>query len=246
MALETLGIIPALAGNTPGRLHERPARWDHPRSRGEYPSPAATAHTASGSSPLSRGIPGLFGDRQRWRQDHPRSRGEYAPAADRRRQWGGSSPLSRGIRAPLWERSHSPGIIPALAGNTLCIRKLRSRNWDHPRSRGEYQPTERNGAQFPGSSPLSRGIPAARELWWWGIGIIPALAGNTRKDRSRHMRTWDHPRSRGEYATPLARGPGTMGSSPLSRGIRHSLRHDERRRGIIPALAGNTWRRSAL
>ena len=90
---------------------------DHPRSRGEYPDPPASAPKAAGSSPLSRGIrgvgalphrngriiPALAGNTSLtefagvFRQDHPRSRGEYPLPDDRCVYRLGSSPLSRGI-----------------------------------------------------------------------------------------------------------------------------------------------------
>ena len=50
----------------------------------------------------------------------------------------------------------------------------------------------------------------------------------------------DHPRSRGEYARPKRAPIGSLGSSPLSRGIRHGRQHRACGRRIIPALAGNT------
>ena len=49
-------IIPALAGNTWGKGDPEDLKWDHPRSRGEYPSDTSLASGAVGSSPLSRGI----------------------------------------------------------------------------------------------------------------------------------------------------------------------------------------------
>ena len=51
------GIIPALAGNTPGSDFDQSIAGDHPRSRGEYPPLTAREATRMGSSPLSRGIP---------------------------------------------------------------------------------------------------------------------------------------------------------------------------------------------
>ena len=51
------GIIPALAGNTSGRAMRSLPVADHPRSRGEYTSPATRRGFSLGSSPLSRGIP---------------------------------------------------------------------------------------------------------------------------------------------------------------------------------------------
>ena len=53
-----LGIIPALAGNTPRVPPRIRQHKDHPRSRGEYPSCGAVGAHMYGSSPLSRGIHG--------------------------------------------------------------------------------------------------------------------------------------------------------------------------------------------
>ena len=152
------GIIPALAGNTPGPRIKFNELSDHPRSRGEYWPRPTVWRNGNGSSPLSRGIPAhrrhpgrrpgiipaLAGNtaksgRKRTNcSDHPRSRGEYAPPQLRRSGVMGSSPLSRGIRTV---KSHEPphrGIIPALAGNTIHSELMRRFSRDHPRSRGEY------------------------------------------------------------------------------------------------------------
>ena len=94
-----LGIIPALAGNTPYTYTARRPHGDHPRSRGEYHGQTKTETWDLGSSPLSRGIPSrrtscgtqrriipaLAGNTNYSRhcprvlRDHPRSRGEYHP-----------------------------------------------------------------------------------------------------------------------------------------------------------------------
>ena len=50
----------------------------------------------------------------------------------------------------------------------------------------------------------------------------------------------DHPRSRGEYPFNSSDQPRTLGSSPLSRGIRVISDDNLANSGIIPALAGNT------
>ena len=194
------GIIPALAGNTqkgaPGCTSSR----DHPRSRGEYGLSFPPCILKGGSSPLSRGIPGLtpdalgririipalagntraFGPRSRAARDHPRSRGEYRGERD----WGGagagSSPLSRGILLAHREKQDVCGIIPALAGNTTSCLGPSGELPDHPRSRGEYSATVRMAFSSFGSSPLSRGIPRRARLGRRGGRIIPALAGNTK------------------------------------------------------------------
>ena len=56
--LEALGlrIIPARAGFTAARSSRQSARRDHPRSRGVYDSLSVTLNSASGSSPLARGL----------------------------------------------------------------------------------------------------------------------------------------------------------------------------------------------
>ena len=54
--LVALGIIPARAGfTTRGRCPATRCR-DHPRSRGVYPFSSCATYTASGSSPLARGL----------------------------------------------------------------------------------------------------------------------------------------------------------------------------------------------
>ena len=133
----TSRIIPALAGNTSGSLSSRPRYADHPRSRGEYAVGCVPITRRVGSSPLSRGIPGLSEDagwaegiipalagntgptpvQGRARRDHPRSRGEYS------------------------RRMFFPNSTK-----------------DHPRSRGEYHRRCRRRRHRGGSSPLSRGI----------------------------------------------------------------------------------------
>ena len=193
------GIIPALAGNTTlGRCYVERGQ-DHPRSRGEYPTTRTSAPARVGSSPLSRGIrgarrhhrrrhgiiPALAGNTRpycrQWRRspDHPRSRGEYIRSTNSPVRMGGSSPLSRGIPCLPPLPVMTPGIIPALAGNTGNGCPLAGRGSDHPRSRGEY--FREIGYESPemGSSPLSRGIHPITLSVTNVDRIIPALAGNT-------------------------------------------------------------------
>ena len=133
-----IGIIPALAGNTPESAEGFSVVEDHPRSRGEYRRYAVDLIGRAGSSPLSRGIliihqrrerfariiPALAGNtggfhpRAKLSQDHPRSRGEYTPSYIKAVLLDGSSPLSRGILRHFRFRGAEIRIIPALAGNT--------------------------------------------------------------------------------------------------------------------------------
>ena len=72
------------------------------------------------------------------------------------------------------------------------------------------------------------------------LGIIPALAGNTRFHAFRCLHIPDHPRSRGEYVPVAQQVRVGLGSSPLSRGILSAGRVLGFQQRIIPALAGNT------
>ena len=192
---------------------------DHPRSRGEYASVPVSLIRWCGSSPLSRGIhldqsliqalhriiPALAGNTMAWinkgpfPRDHPRSRGEYFLLLVVGFFLDGSSPLSRGIHLDqsLIQALHR--IIPALAGNTYFQRRDTLHWGDHPRSRGEYVFGQMLDAAVLGSSPLSRGILPQLEVIKHGVGIIPALAGNTASWARASNRRQDHPRSRGEY-----------------------------------------------
>ena len=233
---------------------------DHPRSRGEYSVSRVHKNLLKGSSPLSRGIhaamveavldsgiiPALAGNTVfcwewllSWR-DHPRSRGEYAGVGASGSLLRGSSPLSRGIRLRAGRLGGALGIIPALAGNTCPSGWPRSRQWDHPRSRGEYPWPMTLILRDSGSSPLSRGILRLQGCQFSEERIIPALAGNTLQHRPRHRAPGDHPRSRGEYPHSPPSCPSRTGSSPLSRGIPATSPASPGRSRIIPALAGNT------
>ena len=92
----------------------------------------------------SRIIPALAGNtpaslrRASRRADHPRSRGEYEVVAGGEVVGEGSSPLSRGILIRVIAGHGRIRIIPALAGNTACTKRVMIAPSDHPRSRGEY------------------------------------------------------------------------------------------------------------
>ena len=155
----TQRIIPARAGFTGDLGAGGGGEWDHPRSRGVYDNVLNEATSASGSSPLARGLRSLRAGRQlperiiparagftdpariasRCMADHPRSRGVYLFAGSHTHSPVGSSPLARGLRSRCRRASRRLRIIPARAGFT----GLRTRSalclWDHPRSRGVYR-----------------------------------------------------------------------------------------------------------
>ena len=91
-----------------------------------------------------------------------------------------------------------------------------------------------------GSSPLARGLPPEAAAVCSGIGIIPARAGFTPRERGDLSWITDHPRSRGVYTVEASGTYRLLGSSPLARGLRSSTPPGARNPWIIPARAGFT------
>ena len=95
-----------------------------------------------------------------------------------------------------------------------------------------------------GSSPLTRGKRLGGGNEPRVRGLIPAHAGKTPPSGPCRARARAHPRSRGENISSPASGVRTRGSSPLTRGKRHSKPTSHVRPGLIPAHAGKTPDRS--
>ena len=190
----------------------------HPRSRGENPYNLAHQPLETGSSPLTRGKPPIYGGgalpprlipahagktfcaRTPREQPpaHPRSRGENGDDELHVQVPGGSSPLTRGKRGITRLYRHEPRLIPAHAGKTCACRESRSAGRAHPRSRGENCARTRRGRWPWGSSPLTRGkLPGPRNRPA-GRRLIPAHAGKTSPRAPPDSRHEAHPRSRGE------------------------------------------------
>ena len=171
--------------------------------------------------------------------DHPRVRGEYSLPEGPPEQLLGSSPRVRGILDP--RRGHEPGarIIPACAGNILPVPTTDPETADHPRVCGEYESCPLSIWNVGGSSPRVRGIFGYISDLQFGVGIIPACAGNITCPPPSAPCSGDHPRVCGEYLGKTANQMGGLGSSPRVRGIYpiESSANDNSR--IIPACAGN-------
>ena len=148
--------------------------------------PAHAGKTSSPALPTSRP------------RAHPRSRGENSNVRKGLNALAGSSPLTRG---KLWTSASATclkGLIPAHAGKTRSRASSVSRTWAHPRSRGENDRDDINGATASGSSPLTRGKPFATDDAGSPLGLIPAHAGKTRLAAAPRGQRRAHPRSRGE------------------------------------------------
>ena len=219
--------------------------------------------TASGSSPLARGlrvgaagpvglgriIPARAGFTRAGTKpptngaDHPRSRGGYGHGRRPPRRAQRSSPLARGLLSAGSPDANPGGIIPARAGFTRPRPGAPSRRRDHPRSRGVYRTGAGGSSSWPGSSPLARGLPPTTPPARGPAGIIPARAGFTCPSSPAASPEKDHPRSRGVYAGCLPAGRTRGGSSPLARGLLPGNYPPDGGTRIIPARAGFTGRR---
>ena len=157
----------------------------------------------------------------------------------------GSSPLARGTRPETIQHAQACRIIPACVGNTPDWSSYPRDSGDHPRLRGEHMSLISPEMTISGSSPLARGtrliISATVDL----LRIIPACAGNTLDYIRDRGLAQDHPRLRGEHQIVKRKVSKAEGSSPLARGTRKSFGYCPPAAGIIPACAGNTYRRTS-
>ena len=253
-------LIPAHAGKTLEAVGLHGFGPAHPRSRGENPCARSPTGATVGSSPLTRGkhvqescglapsrlIPAHAGKTADgvhfcvpFGGSSPLTRGK-PPTMGRSRAGAGSSPLTRGKRSVCKDERAMTGLIPAHAGKTVGQCTRRTGVPAHPRSRGENAPTGRPRPSGPGSSPLTRGKRARRAWSFCPLGLIPAHAGKTRGQESRHEGSPAHPRSRGENQAAKPLGRKDLGSSTLTRGKlpeAHRLLGGKR---LIPAHAGKT------
>ena len=191
---------------------------------GEHRNVTTRPTTTRGSSPRVRGtraspssvrlylgiIPACAGNtvsRSRFvslYRDHPRVCGEHRFCHARRIRASGSSPRVRGTHHVGNDAHGGVGIIPACAGNTVHLTRLRAVLRDHPRVCGEH----RYGIGFDtvplGSSPRVRGTPKKMLRLMGQPGIIPACAGNTRTPPQTLANSRDHPRVCGEHYSTYA------------------------------------------
>ena len=133
-------------------------------------------------------------------RDHPRTRGEYSSFFEKPLEVPGSPPHTRGIPNVGAFSKIKLGITPAHAGNTGYQRTPAHLGWDHPRTRGEYLAQSVVVVIYPGSPPHTRGIRKVNAQEIPNGGITPAHAGNTGFFSRWKIKSWDHPRTRGEYS----------------------------------------------
>ena len=111
---------------------------------------------------------------------------------------------------------------------------------DHPRTRGVYPTWPEVEGCKSGSSPHTRGLPAALPFGGGVSRIIPAHAGFTITRGGARLTPRDHPRTRGVYVWVCVPVWGCVGSSPHTRGLLGVSREAGIIVRIIPAHAGFT------
>ena len=137
-------------------------------------------------------------------------------------------------------KSTATRIIPAHAGQTSTLGMTVVRPSDHPRACGANLFDSSSSTHAVGSSPRMRGKRRFSRSTRRDGRIIPAHAGQTRRDISTSGRSPDHPRACGANGKISSKTMVRTGSSPRMRGkLRVERGRDDKIR-IIPAHAGQT------
>ena len=173
---------------------------------------------------------------------HPRRCGDHRLADASETFATGSSPQVRGplsIRGIAWSWRR---LIPAGAGTTRLLARLRIAGSAHPRRCGDHNMTRFVTFSAGGSSPQVRGPPFFSPCRVCLIGLIPAGAGTTRLKSLKATLNRAHPRRCGDHALQGISNDPTYGSSPQVRGPRLAIRSYLSSLGLIPAGAGTTTR----
>ena len=156
----------------------------------------------------------------------------------------GSSPQVRGRRRDRRKTGYRRGLIPAGAGQTSPGRGLRVPRWAHPRRCGADSAAVTALTAAAGSSPQVRGRPRLCRKNKRRTGLIPAGAGQTRRDHLAYRWCAAHPRRCGADRPRTVSGACANGSSPQVRGRPIARRGWRRLAGLIPAGAGQTLKQS--
>ena len=254
------GLIPGYAGRTSRSISLAGCREAHPRLRGEDCGCVRHALGCPGSSPATRGGPGLLRREDAPRRlilgyagrtmrgvfwgatvgAHPRLRGEDPRSVLRMTPQTGSSPATRGGRLPGCGAQALAGLIPGYTGRTPHCRPGSSRPGAHPRLRGEDAFRDPSLPNDQGSSPATRGGRGQHPVHCRGDGLIPGYAGRTHTADADAPPPRAHPRLRGEDDIRAQGGNAAAGSSPATRGGHPQQSPTRGGDGLIPGYAGRT------
>ena len=177
--------------------------------------------------------------------DHPRACGANHSSPRLTKERPGSSPRVRGKLEKHVADVPDVRIIPARAGQTSPPIMVYGWPTDHPRACGANMSSLMLRSYRSGSSPRVRGKRRWCGPLWLLSRIIPARAGQTRASRILRLITSDHPRACGANVSAEVDDFLQCGSSPRVRGKPSNEHKSENNLRIIPARAGQTWRRSS-
>ena len=239
-AQDSVGPIPARAGQPRPREMGAAVCRAYPRSRGATPTTRSASSPGMGLSPLARGnhsgankaacrfgpIPARAGQPRLHAQPqapawaYPRSRGATFAVVVGVRLAQGLSPLARGNPPRPCFRRRLSGPIPARAGQPTTYWVPPGVSRAYPRSRGATVFAPLNDGLVQGLSPLARGNRLGEGFTLPRIRPIPARAGQPPCAVHGCGLRRAYPRSRGATFRCHVARLFWRGLSPLARGNR--------------------------
>ena len=231
-------VYPRVCGGTPPCPCRAPSTTGlSPRVRGNRLDVGADC-VADGSIPACAGEPPLFCPFARLRGVYPRVCGGTTEDAFRDGATTGLSPRVRGNRPQHVAHLPIAGSIPACAGEPAKLAPTDGSWRVYPRVCGGTVVRTVADAERVGLSPRVRGNPAVVVGVAQVDGSIPACAGEP-PPRPRSAEAGGvYPRVCGGTRQQLGGGFADRGLSPRVRGNRRRAANSGRRRGSIPACAG--------
>ena len=215
-----------------------PEKWGlSPRLRGNGKS-SCPGGKSEGSIPALAGERGDGYQSDEWSGVYPRACGGTAVRHVTRQKPEGLSPRLRGNDSCRIAGLRRLGSIPALAGERGKASALVGIAGVYPRACGGTSRSQLFSVGGKGLSPRLRGNARRHCHIRHNKGSIPALAGERFHNARSHAALWVYPRACG--GTFRIQHPGGLdqGLSPRLRGNADFIGHKSKRRGSIPALAG--------
>ena len=177
---------------------------------------------------------------------YPRPRGGTRTPVNIRSTKLGLSPPTRGNPFAFSAQAMRSRSIPAHAGEPARERYKARRPEVYPRPRGGTHLSSVSIFSSRGLSPPTRGNPARDERALRSRRSIPAHAGEPFTISAPSIAARVYPRPRGGTCAYSCDHPAGWGLSPPTRGNQRALNAQGKRRGSIPAHAGEPARRRGV
>ncbi len=230
--------IPTRVGKRKEQVFPFRKSTEHPHSRGEKCAQGKAFVNKSGTSPLAwgkeghsevddlhvRNIPTRVGKRagmaiKRLRiPEHPHSRGEKDLFGWGQAGHDGTSPLAWGKVWRCVGNTVERRNIPTRVGKSRRCRLMHIMSTEHPHSRGEKHAKNRKRLPSNGTSPLAWGKGSSTRCGGRWSRNIPTRVGKSTFLNHDIAETSEHPHSRGEKTTHIAKNSSSVGTSPLAWG----------------------------